>query len=435
MQQLSSIDFDELDSLSRRYREGKPPVSLEGIEPADVISLPKTKGEISALERIRRIGEEAFRAGEVAAFLVAGGQATRLGIETPKGTFKITPIKKKTIFEHHAEKIRAISKRYGKPFPFYVMTSETNGEPTREFFERHRHFGLNPADVFFFKQDMMPALDLEGRLVLDAKDHIFASPNGHGGSISSLEKSGALADMKARGIKYLSYFQVDNVLIKIGDPIFIGYHIAKGAEMSVKVAPKRDPEEKVGVVCRLGDITTVIEYSDLPKEHKYALNKDGSLRFSAGNLAIHVLSVSFVERLNAEKHSLPFHIAEKAIPFLDDRGELVKPKQKNGLKFERFVFDALSHAQASAIVEVNRDEEFAPIKNADGEDSPETARDLMIRLYAKWLEGAGMQIPHNAGGRVKGLLEISPLFALDADELKRKLSPSFEVRLPLYLGP
>jgi UDP-N-acetylglucosamine/UDP-N-acetylgalactosamine diphosphorylase len=315
------------------------------------------------------------------------------------------------------------------------MTSETNGEPTREFFEQHRHFGLDPAEVFFFKQDMMPALDLEGRLVLDAKDHVFASPDGHGGSISSLLKSGALADMKERGIKYISYFQVDNVLIKIGDPVFIGHHIAKGAEMSVKVAPKRDPEETVGVVCRLDDVTTVIEYSDLPEEHKYALNKNGALRFSAGNLAIHVLSVNFIERLNTEKHSLPFHIAEKAIPFLDDRGELTKPKQKNGLKFEKFVFDALSHARASAIMEVNRDEEFAPIKNADGEDSPETARNLMTRLYAKWLGEADMRLPRDRRGLVKGSVEISPLFALDSDELKRKLPASFKVRLPLYLGP
>ncbi|MBI4830997.1 MAG: UDPGP type 1 family protein, partial [Candidatus Lindowbacteria bacterium] len=375
LRQLSSIHFDELNALFRRYKEGKPPISFEGIEPGEVIPLPKTAREISAREKIKRIGEEALAAGEVAAFLVAGGQATRLGIETPKGTLEITPVKKKTIFAHHAEKIRATSLRYGKPLPFYIMTSETNDQPTREFFERNRHFGLDRADIFFFKQDMMPALDFEGKLVLDAKDHIFTSPNGHGGSIASLKKSGALDDMKARGIKHISYFQVDNVLIKIADPIFIGHHISRRAEMSVKVAPKRDPEEKVGVVCRFGAMTTVIEYSDLPKEYKYACNNDGTLKFSAGNLAIHMLDVNFVERLNAEDRPLPFHIAEKAVPFLDYRGRLARPKEKNGLKFEKFVFDALSRARASAILEVDRDEEFAPIKNAEGEDSPETARD------------------------------------------------------------
>lgn len=371
----------------------------------------------------------------MAVFLVAGGQATRLGVEAPKGTVAITPIKGKSIFEHHAEKIRAVSKRHGTKLPFYIMTSETNDAPTREFFEENDYFGLAPSDVFFFKQEMMPALDFDGRLMLDEKDHIFTSPNGHGGSLTSLKSSGALADMQARGVKHIFYFQVDNVLIKMADPVFIGYHIEKNADMSAKVSPKRDPGEKVGVVCRVGTDTTVIEYSDLPDEHKHARNSDGSLKFSAGNLAIHVLDVGFVEWLNEKEHSLPFHIAEKTTPFLNDDGRLVKPRKKNGLKFEKFVFDALSRAQATAILEVNREEEFAPIKNATGEDSPETARHLMMELYAKWLEAAGARVPRDAEGRLEGLLEISPLFALDAEELKRKLPASFKVKLPLYLGP
>ncbi len=319
--------------------------------------------------------------------------------------------------------------------PFYIMTSETNDSPTREFFERNKYFGLDPADTFFFKQEMMPALDYEGRFLLDAKDHIFTNPNGHGGSITSLYSSGALADMRARGIKHIFYFQVDNVLIKIADPFFLGYHIGRHADMSAKVAPKRDPEEKVGVVCRVGGSLTVIEYSDLPDEYKYAHNEDGSLKFSAGNLAIHILDVDFVERVNREKQSLPYHIAEKVVPFLDDSGELVRPTEKNGLKFEKFVFDALSCARATAVMEVNRDEEFAPVKNAEGEDSPESARNMMMRLSAQWLEDAGAHVPHDSDGQVKGLLEISPLFALDADELRQKLPASFEVEFPLYLGP
>lgn len=429
------IDFHALNELYGRWKAGEARLPEQEIEPAEVIYASGTKDDVAASQRALRVGERAIGAGEVAVFVVAGGQATRLGVEAPKGTLGITPIKGKSIFEHHAEKIRAVSKRHGTRLPFYIMTSETNDAPTRELFDENECFGLSPSDVFFFKQEMMPALDLDGKLMLDEKGHIFTSPNGHGGSISSLKSSGALADMRARGVKHIFYFQVDNVLIRMADPVFLGHHIEKRAEMSAKVAPKRNPEEKVGVVCRVGTKTTVIEYSDLPDEHKHARNRDGSLKFSAGNLAIHVLDVGFVEWLNEKEHSLPFHIAEKTTPFLNDSGRLVKPRKKNGLKFEKFVFDALSRARATAILEVNREEEFAPIKNATGEDSPDTARHLMMEFYAKWLEAAGAHVPRDSDGRLGDLLEISPLFALDAEELKRKLPASFEVKLPLYLGP
>jgi UDP-N-acetylglucosamine/UDP-N-acetylgalactosamine diphosphorylase len=225
------------------------------------------------------------------------------------------------------------------------------------------------------------------------------------------------------------------VLIRIADPVFLGHHIENRADISAKVVPKRDPEEKVGVLCRVGSKTTVIEYSDLPDDYKYAKNDDGSLKFSAGNIAIHILGADFIERLNTERHMLPFHIAEKTIPYLSEDGVLVRPKKKNGLKFEKFVFDALGSAKSTAIMEVVREEEFAPIKNARGEDSPATARALLTNLYARWLENAGLQLPRDAEGHIDGLLEISPLFALDGDELKHNLPEEFEPKLPLYLGP
>lgn len=433
--QLSTIDFGELDGLHEKHAANVSGLSQQEIRPAEIISIPRTSDEIAAAEKAAQLGEKAIRRGEIAVFLVAGGQATRLGLNLPKGILAFTPIKRKPIFEHHAEKIRALSAKYNTRLPFYIMTSETNDTSTRQFFEDNKCFGLDPADVFFFKQEMVPALDFDGKLVLDAKDHIFSSPNGHGGSVTSLKSSGALADMQARGIKHIFYFQVDNVLIKIADPFFIGHHIEKGAEMSAKVAPKNGPEEKVGVVCMLGDMMTVIEYSDLPDELKHARNDDGSLKFSAGNLAIHAFDVGFIDRVNIEENALPFHIAEKAIPLLDERGKLVKPREKNGLKFERFVFDALGAARATAIMEVNRDEEFAPIKNPDGVDSPDSARELMTRLHGCWLEEAGVRLPRDTEGRLEELFEISPLFALDADELKQKLPASFEPHFPLYLGP
>lgn len=435
LRQLSTTDFDLLNKLYRQHTEGVAPPPREEIRPAEIIPVPKDKRRREAAARASEIGENAIAAGEVAVFLVAGGQATRLGIDVPKGTLGVTPVRRKPIFRHHAEKILALSTRHGAALPFYVMTSETNDAATREFFERSEYFGLEPADVFFFRQEMVPALDLDGKLILDSKDHIFANPNGHGGSISSLKSSGALADMKARGIKRIFYFQVDNVLIKMADPVFLGYHIDRGAEMSAKVAPKRDPEEKVGVVCTVGAEMTVIEYSDLPDELKYARNEDGSLKFSAGNLAIHVLDVDFVERVNDKHYSLPYHIAPKKIPFLDADGRSIVPEEGNGLKFEKFVFDALGIAREQVVMEIVREEEFAPIKNVKGVDSPDSARELMIGLYAGWLEAAGVEAPRAPDGRPAGPIEISPLFALDAAELKEKLPPAFEVKFPLYLGP
>jgi UDP-N-acetylglucosamine/UDP-N-acetylgalactosamine diphosphorylase len=435
LRQLSGFDFNQLNDLFRLYKKGAGVPAEDTIEPAQVILLPKTTAEFAAREEARLIGEETLREGEVAAFVVAGGQATRLGVDVPKGTLSITPIKQKSIFQTHAEKILALSKKYNRSIPFYIMTSEANDRPTREFFEGHRFFGLNPADVFFFQQDMMPALDLEGKLILDAKEHIFTSPNGHGGSIFSLKQSGALDDMRRRGIEYIFYFQVDNVLIKIADPVFLGYHIQEQAEMSAKVTPKRNPEEKVGVVCRAGGKTTVIEYSDLPDTHRYARNPDGSLKFSAGSIAIHVLDVDFVERLNEHGHSLPFHIAEKAIPYLTAQGKQIKPREKNGLKFEMFVFDALSLAENTVIMEVDRNEEFAPVKNAQGEDSPDMARELLTRMFAKWLIDAGARLTLDAKGNPAGPIEISPLFVLNSEELRQKLPPSYEAHPPLYLGP
>ncbi len=435
LEQLSGIDFEELSRLYRRHKDDTSPPSQKEIGPAETIPVPKDEQSVETAMRAAKTGESAIRSGSVAVFLVAGGQATRLGIDAPKGTFEISPVKKKSLFQLHAEKIRALSKRYGAKLPFYIMTSETNDADTREFFSKNDFFGLEPADVFFFKQEMVPALDLEGRLIPDSKDHIFTNPNGHGGSISSLKSSGALDDMRARGIRHIFYFQVDNVLIKIADPLFLGYHIERGAEMSAKVAPKRDPEEKVGVACRVGSELTVIEYSDLPDELRYARNEDGSLKYSAGNLAIHLLDVDFVDRLSGGEYSLPYHIARKSVPFLNDAGILEKPDEKNGLKFERFVFDALGLATETVVMEVAREEEFAPVKNADGEDSPASALRLMTELHARWLEEAGRPVPRNSEGNPAGPVEINSLFALDSEELQEKLPPDFEVKFPLYLGP
>ena len=225
----------------------------------------------------------------MAAFLVAGGQGTRLGYDGPKGEYPVTPIKNKPLFQVFAEQLRAYSRDFGKTVPWYVMTSDVNDAPTRAFFKKHDYFGYNPADVFFFQQGMMPAFAMDGRLLLGEKDSLALSPDGHGGSLRALDRSGALADMRSRGVEHLSYFQVDNPLVHCIDPLFLGLHDLTGSEMSSKTIPKAGPLEKVGNFVIGDGVVQVIEYSDLPEELAKQTNPDGTLRFNAGSIAIHAL--------------------------------------------------------------------------------------------------------------------------------------------------
>jgi UDP-N-acetylglucosamine/UDP-N-acetylgalactosamine diphosphorylase len=432
--QLRAIDFDLLTRLRKQFIQAEQRSDFRGnLEPIEPIPLPRTDWQRQRHAEAREAGEQALHEGRVAAFLVAGGQGTRLGFPGPKGTFPIGPVSGKSLFQLHAEKLLALRRRYRQSIRWYIMTSETNHADTISFFAKHDFFGLDKNDVHFFPQEMVPALDENGLLILDDKDHIFTSPNGHGGSLQALAKNGALFDMKQRGIDIIFYFQVDNVLIKMCDPVFLGYHILEGAEMSAKVTAKRDPWEKVGVIGRIDGRVGVVEYSDLPDEEKTARNPDGSLKYNTGNLAIHVLSVSFVEKETRGRLKLPWHVAHKRIPYLDDNGQVVFPEEPNGYKFETFVFDALGDAEKVAILEVDRSEEFSPVKNAEGVDSPETARRDLSNHFARWLEGAGVRVPRDADGNAVHAIEISPLYALDAEELKKKLPSDFSFEGDLYL--
>ncbi|MFQ5772157.1 MAG: UTP--glucose-1-phosphate uridylyltransferase, partial [bacterium] len=224
--QLKEVNFSLLSELYQKFIQKTTGSKIQAkLEPADFINIPKTSAEIASFQKAKEIGESALREGRVAAFLVAGGQGTRLGYDGPKGMFPFTPIKKKSLFQLYGEKIKASSKKYGVSIPWYIMTSETNHQQSIDFFESHAYFGLQARNVKFFQQDMIPALDPQGQLMLDAKDHIFTNPNGHGGSLAALKRSGALDDMRTRGIDLIFYFQVDNVLVNICDPIFIGLHL------------------------------------------------------------------------------------------------------------------------------------------------------------------------------------------------------------------
>jgi UDP-N-acetylglucosamine/UDP-N-acetylgalactosamine diphosphorylase len=440
-QQIEDIDFQRLDKLVKQYVVSEPEIKIpEQIQPPEVVpAKPESQENKDLHQRAFQRGEELLREGKVAAFVVAGGQGTRLGYEGPKGCFEATPVMKKPLFQVFAEQILAATRQYGKPVPWYVMTSPANDVATRAFFRQHNFFGLEPDNVFFLVQGTMPAISFQGRLLLAEKDQVALSPDGHGGSLLALRKSGALDDMARRGIDLISYFQVDNPLVKVVDPLFVGLHDLKSAEMSAKALPKRDPLEKLGNFCIVDGDVHVIEYSDLPEELARKTTDDGRLLFSAGSIGIHVFSRTFIERLTQSGYlDLPFHRAEKKVAFVNPHGQKVTPEEPNAVKLEMFVFDALPKANAVAILQTQRSEEFSPIKNAQGEDSPATSLHDQVRRAAEWLEHAGIIVPRDADGQVAAAIEVSPLLATSQEQLARNIDPqsvSVNSGENLYLKP
>ncbi len=431
--QLAGLDLDLLDRLARGEGVFEPDHDPSAIDEPEVVTLAVTDEDRARRAAAREAGLEEMRAGRVAALVVAGGQGTRLGFDGPKGAYPVGPVTDRTLFRLHAEKIIAASRRAGRPIPWYIMTSDANDKATRAFLRKHKHFGLDPEDVFIFTQGMVPAADGEGRMFLAEPGRVFSAPNGHGGTLSALADSGALEDMTSRGIEHVYYFQVDNPLVPVPDPVFIGHHVEAGAEMSSKVLRKRSPEEPIGTVVRRGGRPVVIEYSDIPPEVRDAVTADGDMRYPWGSIAIHVISVGFVRRFMDEGLALPFHRARKKVPHVDAEGRAVTPAEPNGTKFEMFIFDALHFAKASVTMEVAREDEFAPVKNAEGKDSVATSRAALSDLYARWLEAAGVAVEREADGAVAGALEISPLTADSAEALKGNVPPETEFRDGLAL--
>jgi len=431
--QLGSIDLDLLDRLVEGEGVFEPDPDTSSIEEPEVVTLPETEEDRKARDAARERGLDEMRGGRVAALVVAGGQGTRLGFDGPKGAYPVGPVTDRTLFRLHAEKIIAASRRAGRPIPWYIMTSEANDKATRAFLREHKHFGLDPEDVFIFTQGMLPGVDGDGKMFLAGPGRVFTAPNGHGGTLSALVDSGALEDMTTRGIEHIYYFQVDNPLVPVPDPVFIGHHAEAGAEMSSKVLRKRSPDEPIGTVVRRGGRVEVVEYSDIPPEIRDAKTADGDMRYPWGSIAIHVISVGFIRRFIEEELTLPFHRARKKIPHVDGEGNRVTPEEPNGTKFEMFIFDALRFAKASVTMEVAREDEFAPVKNATGTDSVATSRAAMSDLYARWLESAGVRVERDAGGAVAGSIEISPLTADSAEALGENTPEGVEFRDGLAL--
>ena len=418
--QLGELDFDSLPELVSQYIVGKytPPLPNH-IQP--IVPLPRTPQSVehkALYARALARGMQLLKEGKVGAFLVAGGQGTRLGYDGPKGEFPVTPIKNKPLFQVFAEQLLSHSRIAGKTIPWYIMTSEVNDAATRAFFAKHNHFGYDASAIFIFQQGMLPAFSMDGQLLLADKDSLALSPDGHGGSLRALKRSGALDDMHKRGVEHLSYFQVDNPIVHCIDPLFIGLHDLTGSEMSSKTIAKAGPLEKVGNFCFTDGKLQVIEYSDLPNELANQINPDGGLKYNAGSIAIHALRVSFVERLNAGGQlKLPWHRAEKKVPHIDPAGNLVKPEKPNAIKLEQFVFDAIPLSATPLVYTTERAEEFSPVKNAQGQDSLQTSQRDQIRRFARWLTEAGIQVP-SKDGEVDAVIEISPLYAATPGQLK-----------------
>ena len=432
--EIEALDIDLVSRLVDAHLRHRVAVeSLDGLGPPDVVGPPRGPADEERDRAARAAGEEHLRAGRVAVVLLAGGQGTRLGFDGPKGDFPVGPVTGRTLFQVHAAKVAAIRARYGCALPFCVMTSPATDVDTRATFAREGHFGLPPASVRFFVQGTLPAVDRDtGAILLDAPDRLSLSPDGHGGLLRALRREGVLAELTKSGITTLITFQVDNPLLRLADPLYVGHHVTARSDMSSLVVRKLGPAERMGVLARSGEVTRLVEYSDLPERLAEQRDTRGELVLWAGNIAVHCLEVAFVDRVTSGGRELPFHHAQKRVPYVDGSGRRVEPDEPNAVKFEAFIFDALPMAERTMTLEVAREEQFSPIKNATGEDSPDTCRRDLTRLYAGWLESVGTSVPRDAAGEPAFPIEIDPRRALDAEDLRG--APD-RVDGPLVLGP
>jgi UDP-N-acetylglucosamine/UDP-N-acetylgalactosamine diphosphorylase len=358
-----------------------------GLEPAPVIRLEAHEERA----RARAAGERMLAAGRVAALVVAGGQATRLAHPGPKGLFPIGPVTARSLFELQAQKLRRLERRFGQRVPWIVMTSDATDAPTRDFFASHASFGL---EVDFVRQREAPCVDFAGRPLLAAPGRPATSPDGHGGVLHALAASGWLERLAGRGIQALAYHQVDNPLARMADPLLLGLLVTHGAEIATKVVRKARPDERLATVGLRGGRTQAVEYMEFAAEEAEARAPDGSLRLWAGAIGLHAFSLGFLRRVAPRADELlPFHASPKPIACLDPAGRPVAPREPNGYKLERFVFDLFPEARALVMVEALREDEYAPVKNADGGESPASARRALDACARRWLAAAGWTLP------------------------------------------
>lgn len=406
MYQLSenvhALLFSDLEK--KRYQSAN-------ITPIGYIQLPRDEVSLLKWNNAYQEGEFVLHKHRVAVLTAAGGQGTRLGYEGPKGTFAATPVTNKSLFQVFAEKIKYAEKKYGYSIPWFIMTSDRNHNETLAFFGKNYSFGL--SNVHFIKQDLFPAINFNGKILLENQSTIAMHPDGHGGVFRALFNSGGFSILENEGIDIISYNQVDNPLVNIIDPSFIGLHVSSESEMSSRMVFKSFPEERLGVFCNVNNKLSIVEYCDYFAEKIFSKEYNYNMISRMGNAAIHILNRDFAKKIgkDSKKYPLTFHPAKKKIPTINENGISIDPEAPNGIKFEKFIFDALQYANKTIVVEGNRKEIFSPIKNAKGLDSPETCKKDQIRLFTKWMVEAGVEIPTNSFGHPPFAIEISPMFA------------------------
>lgn len=368
LSQIEKIDWSLLDLLGRDEMKVEKGV----LAPLGALEIPEIEANRASYEAV---GIEALKAEKVGAVLLAGGQGTRLGFDGPKGTYPIGVNRELYIFECLINNMMDVVNRVGAWIPLYIMTSEKNNDATVAFFKEHDFFGYDKAHVRFFIQDMAPSVDYNGKIYLEAKDRISLSPNGNGGWFTSLVKAGYLEQMKADGIEWLTVFAVDNVCQRINDPAFVGATIASGRDCGAKVVAKANPTEKIGVLCLEDGRPSIVEYYEITEDMKNLRDERGELLYKFGVILNYMFKVSKLEDIL--KDTMPTHVVEKKIPYIDEAGVPQKPTEPNGYKFETLVLDMIHLMDSCLSYEVVREHEFAPVKNATGVDSVETARELL----------------------------------------------------------
>lgn len=429
--QIRRLDFALLETLQQaRDLSGKSTSSVAGAVAPPAVPVELCGNTHS--QQMRILGGQTLESGKVGMILVAGGQGTRLGFGHAKGLFPIGPISNRPLFQVLIDHLIAIRDRYQTAIPLFIMTSPATHEETANFLTAHNRFGLPEDDVFLFCQGTMPVLDARtGRILLEQPDRICLSPDGHGGILEAFARAGCLAEATRRGIEHLFYAQIDNPLVQVCDPWLIGCHLQANSEMTTQVIRKQDPSERVGNVVSIDGRLQIIEYSDLSADTARQRTPDGTLKLWAGNIGVHVFQRQFLERIVSSSDGLQFHQALKQTAYCDSHGRHITPTQPNSIKFEKFIFDLLPAAQNAIVVEASRNACFAPVKNADGEpkDTPASAQQRMLDLYANWVAAAKIQMAADAQ------IEINPRFALDAQELASRIPPGHCFSGDIYLSP
>ena len=377
IEQINRIDFEQIMEL---YDNTKKKIEIKENKIESIDYLDKAKLSNEQKEKFDKLGEEVIRSGKYAVVTMAGGQGTRLGHNGPKGTFKLDVYGKgKYLFEILKDNLEEANKKYGTVIPWYIMTSKENNQATVDFLGKHNYFGYPKEAVTIFTQSELPLVDTKGKLLISKDMKIKEASDGNGGTYSSLRASGCLADMKNKGIKWIFIGGVDNVLLKMADVTLLGMAIDKGAQIASKSVVKANPHEKVGVFCKMNGHPKVIEYTELPEKMAEELDENGELKFGETNIICHLYTIDAIEK--ASKETLMYHSAFKKNSYIDEDGKEVVPSEPNSYKFESFIFDAFEFFDDIAILRGKREDDFAPVKNREGVDSPKTAKELYEKYW------------------------------------------------------